>query len=114
MADWLFRPEPSPRVPTVGQSDCPYDTHSVDLRLGNEISIPKGGSFAYDHTQPGKLNEFLAGNTDKRRLEADQPYSLKPCHFVLGITFESVELPINPDLGTCLAARIEGKSSRAK
>ena len=92
----------------------PVDTHSVDLRLGDEISIPKAGSFAYDHTQPGKLNEFLSGNADKRRLQIDQPYSLKPCHFVLGIRFESVDLSIDPELTTCLAARIEGKSSRAR
>jgi dCTP deaminase len=33
---------------------------------------------------------------------------------VLGITFERVALPINPRAKTCLGARIEGKSSRAR
>jgi dCTP deaminase len=110
----IISPEPTPRAPTLQGNDCPFDTHTVDLRLGNELSIPSGGTFAYDHTQPGQLSRLLAQNSSIRRLEADQPYRLDPQNFVLGITLESVGLPINPALENCLAARIEGKSSRAR
>src|SRR5690606_25594441 len=34
--------------------------------------------------------------------------------FVLGITLEKVSLPLRPNARTCRAARIEGKSSRAR
>jgi len=47
----IIEPEPVPRFPAVGVH-CPYDTHTVDLRLGNEIAIPNAGVFVYDHTQP--------------------------------------------------------------
>jgi dCTP deaminase len=39
---------------------------------------------------------------------------LEPNCLVLGRTSEYVELPILPNFPTCLAARIEGKSSRAR
>ena len=110
----VIKPEPAPRLPQLGGAHCPFDTHSVDLRLGDEISIPRAGSFAYDHTQPGKLSEHLARNSDKRKLTNDQPYRLERDKFVLGITYERVSLPIFPDCEVCLAARIEGKSSRAR
>src|SRR5438552_1789029 len=105
----IIDPEPLPRAPMVGQ-DCPYDTHSVDLRLGVEISIPKGGIFAYDHTQPGKLSDLLTQSAEKRVLMADQPFRLEKGIFVLGVTQERVALPIDPKKRSCLAARIEGKS----
>ena len=45
-------------------------------------------------------------------------YPLKPKQFVLGKTHERVSLPIrhegNEQTSTCLAARFEGKSSRAR
>ena len=111
----IIDPEPSPRIPDLGkEAECPYDTHSVDLRLGNELSIPSGGTFAYDHTQPGQLSKLLSQNSQSRKLEDDQPFRLNPNVFVLGITLETVGLPIIPDRDTCLAARIEGKSSRAR
>jgi len=110
----VIKPEPTPRLPQLGGAHCPFDTHSVDLRLGDEISIPRAGSFAYDHTQPGKLSEHLARNSDKRKLTNDQPYRLERDKFVLGITYERVSLPIFPGCEVCLAARIEGKSSRAR
>jgi hypothetical protein len=42
----VIRPEPSPRAPepTDPARYCPYDTHSVDLTLGNEIVIPLPGT----------------------------------------------------------------------
>jgi dCTP deaminase len=109
----IIDPEPLPREPTVGHSDCPYDAHSVDLRLGSELSIPERGAFAYDHMQPG-LTELISKHTEKRNLYKDQPFRLDPQRFVLGMTLERVGLPINPKRKKCLAARIEGKSSRAR
>jgi dCTP deaminase len=107
-------PDPQPRFPSVDNPNTPYDTHSVDIRLGDEISIPQGGLFSYDHTQPGELSELLTQNTSKRTLRNDQPFRLDYGRFILGITLESIELPIDPAKDTCLAARIEGKSSRAR
>jgi dCTP deaminase len=106
-------PEPLPRVPGVGKY-CPYDTHSVDLSLAPEISIPRGGTFVYDVTQPGVLAEQIARNSDKRRIETDTPYKLERNTFILAMTRETVGLPIRDGSGGCLAARIEGKSSRAR
>ncbi|MGO8748103.1 MAG: dCTP deaminase [Thermoguttaceae bacterium] len=109
----IIEPEPSPRVPTVGGEHCPYDTHSVDLTLSPEISVPKGGSFQYDLTEEG-LAETLTRNSDKRTVNDGDSYKLAPGKFILGMTRESVSLPIIPGRKTCLAARIEGKSSRAR
>ena len=113
----IIEPQPTPRTPSLGQ-DCPFGTHSVDLRLGDEISVPKSGPFVYDLTKPGNLADLIRRNSDTRRLQVDQPFHLEPRTFVLGRTFEKVGLPIdtkmNRDRNTCLAARIEGKSSRAR
>ncbi|MEX0792669.1 MAG: hypothetical protein WD045_06005 [Pirellulaceae bacterium] len=33
-------PEPAPRFPSLENPHCPYDTHSVDLHLADEIVVP--------------------------------------------------------------------------
>jgi dCTP deaminase len=109
----IITPEPSPRVPTIGSDHCPYDTHSVDLTLAPEISIPSDGPFNYDLTRPG-LASFISKNSKKHVIEVGKPYPLERNQFILGLTAETVELPIDPRRKTCLAARIEGKSSRAR
>ena len=110
----VITPEPQPRFVSVGTEHCPYDTHSVDLRLGDEISVPQPGTYAYDHTQTARLSEHLAKTAVKNRITPATPFKLEPNQFVLGVTLERVELPI-PSVGEiCLAARIEGKSSRAR
>lgn len=109
----IIEPEPVPRFPAVGVH-CPYDTHTVDLRLGNEIAIPNAGVFVYDHTQPGKLSEHVARYSEKHVISERTPFKLERDQFVLGITHERVHLPIDRNAATCLAARIEGKSSRAR
>jgi deoxycytidine triphosphate deaminase len=43
----IIDPQPFPRQTTPGQY-CPYDTHSVDLTLASEISIPQKGPYTYD------------------------------------------------------------------
>ncbi len=35
----VIAPEPQPRRPAAGEY-CPYDTHAVDLRLYQEITVP--------------------------------------------------------------------------
>lgn len=110
----IIRPKPLPLFPDINGEHCPYDTHSVDLRLGNEISVPRPGTYAYDHTQPSKLSEHLSQNSDKYTISEQTPFKLMHGQFVLGITHEFVQLPLLPDRDNCLAARIEGKSSRAR
>lgn len=106
-------PEPLPRFPDVG-GHCPYNTHTVDLRLGNEIVVPNPGVFAYDPTQAANLSEHFARNSERFILTERTPFKLERDQFVLGITHEYVHLPIDKARSTCLAARIEGKSSRAR
>ena len=109
----IIRPQPSPRLPTEGV-ECPYDTHAVDLTLADEISIPKSGLFVLDLTRKGSLAEFLVQHSDRKKIDADQGYILEPNRFLLSKTREWIELPILRDRDVCLAARIEGKSSRAR
>jgi dCTP deaminase len=110
----VIRPEPQPRLSTAGTANSPYDTHTVDLRLGSEITIPVGGQFNYDLTQPGRIADTIRQHSETVRITENQPFCLQPNRFVLGRTLEWVEFPIQPDQSTCLAARIEGKSSRAR
>jgi dCTP deaminase len=108
----VIEPEPSPRRPQAG-GYCPYDTHAVDLRLYHEITVPQSGPQHYDVTELQTLSETIAEHSEKHTLTEARPYLLEPQQFILGRTLERVELPV--DKGTPhLAARIEGKSSRAR
>jgi len=112
----VIDPRPQPLRPGPGLK-CPYDTHSVNLALSHEISIPRGGPYSFDLEQGGDLSEFLSRNSEKRII-TDSGYPLKQFQFVLGKTKEYVNLPldhpVNRERGTCLAARIEGRSSVAR
>lgn len=112
----VIDPDPGPRKPEIGKH-CPYDTHSVDLMLADELSIPNENQpFSYDLSKKQNLSSFLSQNSKKHTLTPDQPYQLKQGKFILAKTVERIELPI-PELDSgisCLAARIEGKSSRAR
>ncbi len=108
----VIEPEPLPRRPQAGRY-CPYDTHAVDLRLYHEITVPQAGPYHYDVTERGTLSEVIARHSHRYTLTDENPYPLKPQQFILGRTLERIELPT--DKGTPhLAARIEGKSSRAR
>ena len=111
----IIEPEP-PRFPGPGQPRS-YDTHAVDLRLGPKLLILQSGPFCFDLTQRN-FPEFLERNSAAVTIESDRPFVLEPNRFVLGITLERIALPIevavNLATNTCLAARIEGKSSRAR
>jgi len=109
----IINPEPTPRTPTLSVPECPYGTTSVDLRLGQRISIPpRGGPFTYD-LRKGGIARFLAEASKHIELDPRGGYALQPNDFVLGQTFEYLELPIIGDK-PALAARIEGKSSFAR
>lgn len=111
---WLtIEPEPLPRTTSDGGSESPYDTSSVDLRLGREIAwFQEHMAFSIDLKQ-GDFRRLFAQNSVKRKLEDDQPFQLVPQRLVLGKTLEKVTLPIIGD-GSCLAARVEGKSSYSR
>jgi dCTP deaminase len=113
----VITPEPLPRRPAAGRV-CPYNTHSVDLTLGPEITVPRCGPFSYDLALPGNLASFLTANSDHYTPQASVPFPLDPGRFILAMTGESIRLPIehpvNRQTNTCLAARIEAKSSRAR
>lgn len=111
---WLtIEPEPSPRTPSNGDPECPYNTSAVDLRLGCEIAWFRDDmAFSIDLKQ-GDFRRLFAQNSVKRELNDDQPFQLMPQRLVLGKTLEKVTLPIIDD-GTCLAARVEGKSSYSR
>lgn len=105
-------PDPQPRRPTLGDSrSCPYDTTSVDLRLGDTLSIPKEGPYTFDLQKRG-LASFLSDNCEHIKLDS-RGYALPPNTFALGKTLEHIKLPINSGQRS-LAARIEGKSSFAR
>ncbi len=108
----VLRPEPFPRTPQHDSVSCPYNNNAVDLRLGNTIRVPTGGPFTIDLMQPGSLAEFIEAHSKPIELTPEQPYPLEPYTFVLGITYEWVGLPMEKK--PILAARIEGKSSRAR
>jgi dCTP deaminase len=112
----VITPRPLPLRPTPGE-ECPYDTHSVNLRLGQELSIPLPGTYSFDLARGGQLSAFLSRNSEKISIP-EAGHALDPRELVLGITLESVSLPveheINRQTDTCLAARIEGRSSIAR
>jgi dCTP deaminase len=109
----IIKPEPTPRFKEVGGKYCPYDTHSVDLRLGYEITEPKAGPFAYDFGHAGNIANIIGQNSKRERLDARRPYYLEKGRFILAQTLESIAFPL--DKGPpFLAGRIEGKSSRAR
>jgi dCTP deaminase len=114
----VIRPEPRPRAPDRAdpRQYCPYDTHSVDLSLGDEIVIPEPGTYSFDLSQGEPLGPFLARNSRRVLIQAETVFPLKPHQFVLAKTQEYVSLPVEhpANAETCLAARIEGKSSRAR
>lgn len=110
---WLkLIPEPTPRLPTSG-AKWPYQTSSVDLRLGDEVAYFKDKVPATIDLRKGDFNTLFAPLSKTHTLSEDQPYLVKPGKLVLAKTLESVDLPLLPE-GICLAARVEGKSSYAR
>jgi dCTP deaminase len=112
---WLkLAPEPGPRLKTAGGPKCPYQTSSVDLRLGSEISYFKEGIPAQIDLRKGDFNAMFGPLSETRMLTEEQPFVLKPGKLVLGKTLERVTLPLLSADQLSLAARVEGKSSYAR
>ena len=90
-----------------------YDTHSVNLKLHNEILVPESGKFTINLQNPGSLVNLITKISKKNVINERQGFELKPGEFVLAQTVEWIGLPI---IGKppSLAARIGGKSSRAR
>src|SRR5580704_5490463 len=89
----IIEPEPVPRI-GVPDNSSPYGTHSVDLRLGAHLRIPRPGPYNFDLGLPN-FPEFLERNSEKIVIESARPYILGPNQFILGITLERVALPID-------------------
>ena len=91
----------------------PFNTSAIDLRLGNEIRVPRtDGPTQLDLSKPG-IADYLRTNSDKFTLSDSQPYSLKRNIFVLGNTLEVVNFPLSKGK-VGYSARVEGKSSIAR
>jgi len=63
----------------------PFNTTSVDLHLGEDISCLKAGPTAFDLTKPG-VAQYLHSNSRHHKITREQPYALKPNDFVLAQT----------------------------
>ncbi len=109
----ILEPEPLPRKPDESGSDCPYQTSSVDLRLGNEISYFNVDLPINIDLRSGGFARLFGPNSQSQTITEEQPFVLEPGRLVLGKTLEKIELPILHDQ-PCLAARVEGKSSYAR
>jgi dCTP deaminase len=92
--------------------DKPFNTTSIDLRLADQISVPKTAPAAFDLRNSG-LAAFLAANSEHHKITDQLPYCLPPKQFILGRTKERISLPLSAD-GVTYAARVEGRSSLAR
>jgi dCTP deaminase len=108
----FINPEPAPRL-TSGLPKSPYNTHSVDLTLGDVIVVPSAIPADVDPSGAG-LMQLLANNKKQYISTLEQPFVLKPGLFILAQTRETIGLPIPKDGQKCLGARIEGRSSLAR
>lgn len=114
-----IEPEPTPRYGTAGGERSAYDTTAVDLHLANYFSLPKHApGVVIDLSQPGTV-PTLEALTDQQPIQ-ESGFLLEPEQFILSQTQEIVHLRLPSDLDAApsekplLAARVEGKSSRAR
>jgi dCTP deaminase len=120
MNDGRLEIDPAPRVDQLGDLESAFDTSAVDLRLGPLLAIPKTLPGVEVNLRTGGTPETLAALSDEWDMAARGPYTLQPGQFVLGQTLERVHLRLPMELTgeatsrPVLAARVEGKSSRAR
>lgn len=108
----VIKPEPMPRFSTLNEPNSPYQTTAVDMTLSEDISIPDlEAPFTFD-LRKGGLAPFLSRISRDVRIPSSG-FVLDRNQFILGRTTEQVELPIR-DGEPVFAARVEGKSSRAR
>jgi len=114
----VIRPEPSPRQGTDLQRS-PFQTTAVDLRLSDEISYFREGLPVNIDLRRGRFETLFSSNSMTEKLTEERPFALNPQKMVLGRTLEWVELPLpmagnDASESSCLAARVEGRSSYAR
>ena len=107
-------PEPVPRFGGDDSGSCPYQTSSVDLRLGDEVSYFKEDLPISIDLRKGSFAKLFLANSESRIITEEQPFSLRPGRLILCKTLERVTLPLPEQGAVPLAARIEGKSSYAR
>jgi dCTP deaminase len=110
----VLYPEPAPRQKPDDDTECPYQTSAVDLRLGTEIAYFNEGLALNIDLRKGDFKALFGPNSQSRTISEEQPFVLRPNKLVLGKTLERVSLPLQPEGVTSLAARVEGKSSFAR
>ena len=114
----VIEPEPE-RLANAGS---PFGTSAIDLRLGPVIARPRHAPHAVmDLGRAGSVTDTLAAVTDEFEM-GNGGYVLEPGpeNLLLAHTLEVVSLPLPEHLDPeadgkpVLAARVEGKSSRAR
>lgn len=114
----VIEPEPDRRA----ADESPLSTSAIDLRLGAVIARPMDIPHAVvDLGRSGRITDTLTAFTDEFEM-SDDGYVLEPGpqNLILAQTLETVRLQTPEDLDVraagkpSLAARIEGKSSRAR
>ena len=116
----VIEPEPKP----VSGPGSPFGTSAVDLRLGAVLAKPQEAPHAVvDMERAGRITDTLSAFTEEEVIgEGGFVLEPGPQNLVLGQTYEEVRLPLPEELDPgspgrdrpALAARIEGKSSRAR
>jgi dCTP deaminase len=93
-------------------SQPPFNTTSVDLTLGEALSMPIALPLALDLSKTG-IASYLQRNSTHYTITQAQPYALKPMQFLLGQTAEKVAFPVRQGRPV-YCARVEGRSSVAR
>lgn len=102
----FIEPEPLPRVPTGASGEsCPYQTSSVDLRLGDQISYFREGLPLDINLTRGGFAQLSAPMSETQTITQGQPFVLRPNRLILGKTLEKVTLPIVPEVIACSTCR---------
>ena len=103
--------DPKPQY-LAGDPNNLFDSSSLNLRLGDTISLPnEKHPMAFDLRQPG-IATLLTKIYERHSITLKGGFTLEPGTFALAQTFEKVTLP--PKGKPCYAARIEGRSSFAR
>lgn len=102
-------------TPLAGRdpSAPPFNTSAVDLRLAPTILVPKTGDPITYRLDASYSADYIGRNCDAHEITTERPYTLRRDRFVLAQTLERVSLPIRKGR-PAYAARVEGKSSRAR
>jgi dCTP deaminase len=93
-------------------SEKPFNTSAVDLRLSDEIRVPRVKYPVQLDLRKPHIAQFLENSSEKFTITEQQGFVLKPHEFVLANTIEVVDFPIGRE--RCYSARVEGKSSLAR